>query len=196
MNTEQPLFIAALPRSKTGWMAAWLSAGDTLCIHDLKYTRELMTIAGRRVGLSSPSAASQLAEIARDFPLAPWVVIIRDQRHAFNSWWKLALPLAREILKPLGAFNKAAEAKLKASWQDYRQAVDAATRHPTALVVGFDDLDKEEVARAVWKHIFPSIPFDVQRWKLFRTLNIQQRVSLVAPEIIRQHHPELAGNQN
>lgn len=80
--------IAGLPRSRTGWVANYLTYGDMFCLHDglkfcadgVKALRDMtssMPEGVKFVGLSDPCAALAQDKLIKEFPEAKWVLIER-----------------------------------------------------------------------------------------------------------------------
>ncbi len=95
----EPFFIAALPRSRTAWMAAFLSGDRVICHHEfIKHctTREAFYRGLRhpeyRVGESSSGLI--LTDFQKEFPKSPTVIIERDPNEVCESLNDLGLPTA------------------------------------------------------------------------------------------------------
>lgn len=79
-------FITGRPRSRTAWLANYLTHGDTFCFHDafraLTSPQQLAELFDRvptpAVGHADPANLFFLEALMRQWPLAQWVLIDRD----------------------------------------------------------------------------------------------------------------------
>lgn len=86
-------FISGLPRSKTAWLANFLSGGNTICLHDA-FTRcarveDLKAIMEnlpyQNVGHADPANLLFSNRLREVFPQAKWVLVNRDPFEARQS---------------------------------------------------------------------------------------------------------------
>jgi len=97
-DSLNPFFITGLPRSRTAWMAAFLTGGDVLCHHELmKFcpTRECFYQAFRhpKVRIGNSDSGLPLTEFQRVFPDAPTVIIERDIEDVYRSLHDIGIPI-------------------------------------------------------------------------------------------------------
>lgn len=78
-------FIVGLPRSRTAWLANFLSVGDTFCHHDLwskagslkEFTELLWQPGASNVGNSDPANALHFDALTQEYPDAEWLIVNR-----------------------------------------------------------------------------------------------------------------------
>jgi hypothetical protein len=162
LNAERPVermpfFITGLPRSRTAWLAAWLSA-DALCLHDIPAPREGARPAGT-AGYSGPELATQYDELRAKFPSSKWLVVVRELADAIRSFKEWAGPLIPRDFDLERFFTERAE----------------ALNRIDGLRVDFTALSDINTGRAIWEYLKPWTPFDASRFFFFDQLNIQQR---------------------
>lgn len=162
-----PFFITGLPRSRTAWLANWLTTDASLCYHDRDFEAFLIERNGkRRTGFSGPELVIHSERIRECYPLAPWIVVLRNSETAFASTIK-----AMENAKFSFPLKDVEE-----WWQGRKNEVIHLCARPNVMIAEFSDLDQETVARRVWAHLLPGVGFDLERWKLVKTFNVQQKL--------------------
>lgn len=161
-----PFFITGLPRSRTGWMAAWLTTATSLCLHDgllgctnLDAFAERLAAGHRAFNGDSDSALLLYQrQLRKQFPQARWVVIQRSPTTCYQSVRKafpdLATPRDTQLL-----FDRAMD------------ELHSLEKH--ALCVEFEELDQVKSASDIWDHCLPGLTFDKERWQLFNGLKIE-----------------------
>ncbi len=162
-----PFFITGLPRSRTAWLAAWVSA-QKLCLHDVPPNlTEWATLADGVCGYSGAELALEYGRLRGSFPDAKWLVVIRDLDEAvksFRTWASVAVPDRFDVM---GFFRERA----------------ALLDQIEGRRVRFEDLSDVNTAKGVWDYLMPPRPghdgtastFDSKRFFFFDGLNIQQR---------------------
>lgn len=155
-------FITGLPRSRTAWLAAWLTLGSVMCWHDKKFSPELVH-KDRRTGFSGPELVDQFEVLSKQFPHAPWIVVLRNAEQAMAGFMRVAA----------GKFSPRFD--IEKFWEQRCFRLANICEKPNVHPVRFDDLDSEHVARFVWDTCLPGIDFDRQRWELFNSLRICQK---------------------
>lgn len=168
MRPDAPFVVFALPRSRTFWLAQFLSVGGWYCGHDeARHFRGLDDVkswlAQPNTGSVETAAAPYWRLLKKLAPDARVVIIRRPVEDVVES-------LMRIDLRGTGAFDRdALAASMRRHDAKLRQI---AKRWPGVLVVDFDELATEAGARAVWEHCLP-IPFDAQRWRAMNAVNLQ-----------------------
>lgn len=162
MNNRKPFFVTGMPRSRTAWLAAWLTTGPTVCFHDPPGNAfPAITTATDRTGMSGPEVCTAFADYSASYPSAPWLVVQRrDSYPAFK--------------KVLDRYLKPEEIVLRGWWNDRLRVLEDVINGPRTLTIDFTDLDHPNIARAVWDHLLPDQPFDATRYEILNSLNIQQ----------------------
>lgn len=193
-------FIVGLPRTRTAWLANFLTNGNAFCHHELMRTcttlDELEQKMTRRaedctpyqiVGDADPCLTGFLADAIGKFPEAKWVVILRDVQEANESYHK-AFP---KLTTDLHGWTRMYEA-LK----------ELSVKGTNCCVINYEELDTEEACNAIHEFCLGR-PMDVERWKLLHELRVtavaeKARTSL-APwaklELIRQADPQNDGDR-
>jgi len=178
-----PFFVTCLPRSRSAWLANWLTTDKSICYHDQPYTFALATVPQRVVGFAGPELIKQANWIFERFPGAPWLVVTRNPEEAllsFKAWAGDRITVDEGTLR----------------WFWYRREVDLAIigSRPMVMTVKFDgDLDDSTMAPRIWAHLLPGIEFDAERWNMLRALNVQQdlkkKASIWRSEQLEQLEP-------
>jgi hypothetical protein len=143
------------PRAATTWCANWLTTETTMCLHDplLEYTKrslDLMTIPEKQVGISCTSTL-----LFPDWFLkhpARKIVLYREPDEINRSLDALGLP--------------------KLDVPAHVQRVAAAVKAGVPIW-HWESVFEKIVARKIWKHLLPHVPFDEYRHDLLTTMNVQ-----------------------
>lgn len=161
--------ITGLPRSRTAWTAAYLTHGETFCIHEgLKLCangvgalRKAFPRHAIYRGISDPAAALAQDKFIAEFPLAKWIIIERPYKDV-----EMALKRANAPSDGLHI--------IQAKLEELRAKVDP-------LVIPFQDLNQciENMAR----HINPAWDHSKERRDMMLSLNIQSDLARAKTEI-------------
>ena len=160
-----PFVILGTPRSRTAWLAKFLSYGDVTCHHEPSiHFRSLNDLAAmlRRSGVGASDSMMTLLwpEILFLAPNVRMVVVLRPMEEVLDSVERMgvSVPLVRSLLaRIVGAVEE-----IKRSGFE-------------ALFVDFADLEKEEVCSRVFEHA-TGLPFDRDWWLSWRNVNVQTPV--------------------
>lgn len=163
-------FITGLPRSRTAWLANFLTFKDSFCFHDgMQYCSPEMGLKmlfehrqEKHVGNSDSSIPFYIDKIPEVFPDAKFVIVKRD----FND-------VEASLNKVMG-FDSAPLLRL---CNEYLTMMEKKVE---CLTVTFDELNTIEGCNKVWKHCLPDIPFDYMRWEMLKDLKIEITPSQVA----------------
>ncbi len=185
----RPFFITGLPRSRTAWLSAYLSMGDTLCYHEpLKQITELDDLRGL---LDSPyydfigAADSGLGfhlDWVTEHLACPVLIVERPRAQVEASIQRMGLPATNycELLeKELRRFSG----------------------HTAVMRVPFEKLSDRRVMEKVFWHLMPGRDFDEVRFRQFCAYNIQvdpkevhrtlQERKLYIDHIMQDWHPRI-----
>jgi hypothetical protein len=164
-----PFFIVGLPRSRTAWLAAFLTDGDVTCHHELcrwcdkpqDYLNALSASRTPVVGDSSPLMALTYAGLRADLPKGHKVIfILRDPKDA-----RRALKAELEA-HGLEAHNG------DEGWTKYSDAFQAMRDMcPDAMSFSYEKLNEEAVMRELAEYA-TGLPFNAQRWKIYDEMKI------------------------
>lgn len=156
-------FITGLPRSRTAWLAAFLSAApDVLCLHEAFMDYSYRDFAGitrkyKLLGNSDCGIAIFVDEFMQVFPDSPLVIIERNPEESLEALYK-AFPETRNALCE-GLINDAA------------YGIDLLKLSMDPLVVAYEDIDNR--IAEIWHKCLGDRAFDADRFNSFSDLNIQ-----------------------
>lgn len=183
----RPFLVLALPRSRTAWLANWLTWGRVRCEHD---------VSEDATGLEwAPESAA--AEICKSILLQgnlPHCVFAG----AADTGAAIYLEQILDFLCPARSASRSdagGEPRIVVIERDPREVCRSlrnlgfplpeepvkflsdklaiASRMPGTLTVKFADLDSECACRAILGHVAPGEPFDRARWAMLRDFNVQ-----------------------
>ena len=159
-RSKHYFFITGLPRTRTAWLANFLTYGDkSLCYHEAFADGDIETVFGMTkcdyIGNSDCGNTYFLSSIRTLYPNAVHVLIKRPAGEVKVSLGKLLNEDVNDTVD-----------KLSAHIEDYE-------RITRPLVVDFKDLDSENIIRKIWGACLPEIPFDKPRWEMLRMMNVQ-----------------------
>lgn len=155
-----PFLILGYPRSRTAWLANFLSYGNIACGHEM--------LSECRFPDHLPHCISELgAEFC-------------GTADTFASFWYDQL----RVLMP-----GAAVVVVRRHLSDVKASL-ISCGHPShsldiledglqqaesdgALKVSYEDLDSQVACRAIQQHVAPGEPFDVRRYRMLRGMNVQ-----------------------
>jgi hypothetical protein len=156
---NDPFVVFGLPRSRTAWLAMFLSHGGWICHHDallgFSSVADMRALLGApRTGTVDTMLTLAWPVIRRYFPRARFVVVKRPVAEVRES-------LARHDWHfPEGLL----EARAK--------ELDAIASQPGTVAVSFDDLKGEAACRAVFEHCLQQ-PMDRDWYDGLRDVDIQ-----------------------
>ena len=166
-RTVEPFFITGLPRSRTAWMAAFLTEGNVFCHHEFLnrcLTREAfytgMRRNGCRIGNSDPGLV--ITDFQSRFPAAKTLIIRRPRDDAFAS---IAAMFPPDIPVSRAAFESMAD------------NIDRLK----GMQVGFSDLDSAMPDICAYL----DLPYNLERHELFNSLNIQTQDLVLRHDIVK-----------
>ena len=172
-------FILSLPRSRTAWLANFLTYENSYCFHEgllscknISAMRQLFESTGKpTVGNSDCGNMLFLDELRDDFPEAKFVIIDRPVDEVIDELHEIGLIYFDPKVMELTA-----------------QELAVAKRTMDALVVDYRDLD-ENACRHIWQYCIGT-PFDEHRWRMLDGLDIQIILSKKL-EAIRENEPNI-----
>lgn len=164
MMGQTPFFVTGLPRSRSAWLANWLTTDATLCLHDTRFSRDLLR-PGRRIGFAGPELVQEFERIRKVVPEAPWLIVWREPEEAlraFDRWAGKRLPPDRSAVRRL--------------WESRVDALLDMGRQFGVKQVAFNTLHLEKTARWIWSWLLPGVDWDQARWEMLERLNVQQNL--------------------
>jgi len=156
-----PYFITGFPRTRTAWLANFLTYGDSFCFHEaLKRCGGVDALPGlfastrrRYVGNSDSALPFFASAVRKLFPQAKWVVIERDEDEVLKS--------VRRVLPGLK------HQEMLNMTKRYLDMLNGALR------IKFSELKDRAMCKQIWEYCVPDIPFSNMRWELLDQLNVQ-----------------------
>lgn len=161
-----PFFILSLPRSRSAWLATWLSYNGRPCWHDMlgnvtdAYGLKMLVDKGA-AGFAETAGSYFPRSLLKQFPRAKFLVVERDAGEVAASLVRLG--------KDGGRVADIAEQMLV-------EAVDYLKPRALMMHVAFDDLDNFSTLAAIWRFL-RNDPFPVQH----TTALLQMRVTKLKP---------------
>jgi hypothetical protein len=145
-RTPLDFIVLSYPRSGSTWVANWLTTDRSLCLHDpfALGMPDAWPVDARIRGIACTGAP--LLGDWLDGYTCPVAIIERDRADCDAS------------LKGIGYAGNVPSARLDAM-AGYR--------------IAFDDLWREDAARALWAHLLPTLAFDAIRYRLLQTMQVQ-----------------------
>ena len=174
----QNFFITGLPRSRTAWLANFLTYNVSFCWHDAlsfcktpqglwEFLCQQATSSGYDyLGSADSAFVLRVDEMTKCFPEAKWVIVKRSRHEAAVSFWRY--------------FGSTYHEKSPQTWDEtvsrFLKLEDALVNTmialPKAVVVDFKELDCTKVIRKVWVHCLPNLPFPEERWRMLNTMKV------------------------
>lgn len=157
----KPFMITGLPRSRTAWMAAFMTFGKVICTHEpIKTLSDKVQIPElfkseyhTHIGISDSTAGFFMPEIM-ELVRPATVIIVRPRHEVKASMKEIGLPCDRQIdmlCEELGIFKS----------------------HPDVITVAYDKLNDIRTMSKIWFHCLPGVPFDEERFANFKNLHIE-----------------------
>lgn len=171
MNNPAITLITGLPRSRTAWLAAWLSGGPCFAFHDACADGDVLLSVDDYLAKLRTRQESYVADVSSGLLLQPGIVdavtgpviwIRRNAAEARASWIKHVDGYAENPPQ---------------SWEVIEQAArnfTVAFGRRTVLDIAYGDLAKPEACEKIWSVVAPGHKFDEQRCRQFQRLNIQE----------------------
>lgn len=163
-----PFLVLALPRSRTAWLARFLSYRDYRCAHE--QARTLRSLEDAQAWLAQDFTGTAETSVARWWRLIP---VLRPQVRVVlvrRPVEQVVASLLRLDMRDIGGFN---EARLWREMGRLDRALDRIERGLAGVLsVRFADLADPETCRRVWEHCLP-YPFDRGWWAEQAAVNVQ-----------------------
>ena len=167
MNSS--FLITGYPRSRTAWLANWMTYGRSFCFHEaVKWAPpcevpELLASAGTVFAGTSDSLLPFY--IDQVWPLLPsprLVIVERDPKDALASLLTYGEGLDKNMLREVHRKTGAALRRVKSTYP--------------ALIVDYADLPLGSACRRIWEYCLPEEPFTdrhSQRWLMLDSMRVQ-----------------------
>lgn len=188
-------FITGLPRSRTAWLANFLTTGLTYCHHDATLTgpqpSKLRKLAEETrkdtravwVGDSDSGLLVTAAATAKAFPQARWVMVRRDPEDAAESYIKYFKAHPYPSVPFISEEHARGMMKFCAH---FLARIPEAIPEKLLLEVDYEDLNSEDTIRAIWEWCVPSLPFSRRRWQMLQAFNVSVMSEQVSAPTLSQ----------
>ncbi|MEO8482175.1 MAG: hypothetical protein ABI634_08200 [Acidobacteriota bacterium] len=162
--------IAGQPRTRTAWLANFLTYKDSYCFHeaikacatpqDMRALFEAVQNSSgvRFVGDSDSGIPFIVDGLMDEFPEAKLVVIERNLQD-----------VVRSFKRAFSADDASAALVVKKT----QLALERLKKKHVPLVIGFKELASEATVRQLWSHCLPNVPFAQQRWKMLDGFKVE-----------------------
>lgn len=177
-----PFIVYTAGRSRSAWLAAFLSYGRCRCHHEIAITlrgmQDLVSLLARPgTGIAETAAAPGWRLVEHHVPGARSVVVRRpleDVVASFLADYAGVAPIDEGRLRSIIAYEN--------------RCLEQISARPGTLTVDFKDMERMEVCSAVFEHCLPYC-FDEGWWRAMRGKNIQANVA----DIFRYYQQNAAG---
>lgn len=166
-----PFIVYALPRSRTAWLAKFLTYRKWACHHEyaikMREIADISTFFKPMMGSCETAAAPGWAILKRHVPNLKQVVVLRPVEDVVESIMNLSIDgfaYDRDVLRKGMEYGDRVLRKIAAQ--------------PDVLTVEFADLNKENACRKIFEHCLP-YAFDRDWWIEHKDQNIQADVASV-----------------
>ncbi len=173
-----PFIIYALPRSRTAWLAKFLSYGEWSCYHEqaiymtcLDDVRALFECPN--IGVSETAAAQGRFLIKHIVPDIKEVVVLRPVNEVVDAMMNLDV-------SEVATYNRIL---LQKGMEYSDRVLRKIAQDPNVLVVNYSDLNGAETCEKIFEHCLP-YKFDMAWWESLKDKNIQADVK----SVIRYYH--------
>ena len=170
---ERSFLILGLPRTRTAWLANFLTWGDMICWHELSgrmsaadQMRVVLTRGAKCVGNADSGAIFMAEELMQKMPDLRVVVIRRDWEESLHALCKLT--------------GAAVSDEMRASWQRMDEILEGIEAKASGvLVVEYESLGKSQTVEAVWRHCVGEVPFPSTRFSILSDMNVQMEPGII-----------------
>jgi len=178
----RPFIIYALPRSRTAWLARFLTYRDWTCHHEaalaMRSIDDLIALARRPNTGAAETAASLAWRILHHHVPDLRAVVVRRPADAVVE------AMLRVDVAGVATYDRD---KLRAGMARGARALDEISAQPGVLAVDYADLDREDACAAIFQHCLP-YGFDRVWWGQWRSCNVQADVR----SVLRYYHSNRA----
>jgi hypothetical protein len=190
VKMKQSFLITGLQRSRTAWLANFLTFRKSYCFHepmllvdDLTDLPQLFSESGAEtVGASSAVLPFYIDKIWPLLPDPKLVIIERNLGDSFQSLLRMLKELPEEHREAI-SLDAVRDVHEKNWW-----VLDDVKKKYDALIVPFDALTEKGACRQVWEYCVPNEPFHEARWEMLDFFRIQVKFD----EYVQRTSPEAA----
>lgn len=175
--------IYALPRSRTAWIATFLTYGGWECFHEQAiYLRSIEDIKDLfscwNIGTVETAAAQAWRIIHHHVPNLRVAVVRRPVDEVVNSVLNVDLEGAAHY----------DEIRLRKVMEYGDRMLKQISSMPGVLTLNYEDISREDACAALFEHCLP-YEFDKPWWEWMKERNVQANV----PEMVRYYHANRHG---
>lgn len=161
-----PFIIYALPRSRTAWLAKFLTYKEVTCYHEQAiFARDLSDIrtffSKDNMGTAETAAAQGRPLIRYISPNIKELVVFRPVNEVVESMIKAADGIA--------VYDKK---KLQRNMEYGNRQLEKIASDPNVLSVNYADLPNREMCEKIFEYLLP-YPFDEKWWEFMNSKNVQ-----------------------
>lgn len=175
---SRPFLICALPRSRTAWLANFLTFGDIECGHELCAELSVAGLENYLTRSNTPfsgnadtGASVSMAEIRIRMPVTPIVVVKREPRDVQQSIKRMGINLPGHCLDFLVS------------------CLEEVQQLPGTVAVRYENLDSERTMAYLQSFLAPGEPFNALRFQFLKGLNVQvtsERLAEILKKVDKQ----------
>lgn len=178
-----PFIIYALPRSRTAWLANFLSYKEYKCHHEQAiFMRNMDNVkeffSRPFIGSSETAAAPGRKLILSVVPNMKEVVILRPVNEVVDSMMNV----------DVGGVASYDREKLQKGMEYGDRILRKIAKDPNVLTISYADLDKQETCAAIFEHCLP-YKFDKSWWESLKDKNIQADAKAVLGYYFKNRAP-------
>lgn len=164
---NQPFIIYALPRSRTAWLAKFLSYKDWHCRHEYAiYMRDMGDVrdflSQPNTGCVETAAAPGRYLIKHTIPDIREVVVLRPVQEVVESTMRMDV-------SGVATYDRKT---LQRNMEYGDRVLRKIAKDPSVLVVRYEDLNLEETCAKIFEHCLP-YAFDKNWWDKIKNENVQ-----------------------
>ncbi len=164
----ETFFVCGTPRSRTAWLANFLTTNNVYCFHELlvycktptEIKDEFLKTRKNIVGNSDSGNILFIDELKAEFPKSKIVLIKRNRDEVIQS------------LKKTGFLISYQETELNGVIDYIIEEIENTRKKYECLYLDYNDLVSADCCKEIYEYC-TGLSFDYDRWFLLSTLNIQ-----------------------
>lgn len=187
---KDPFFIVGLPRSRTAWLANFLTFGPAFCLHDgLRgcatigdFATKLARLEVEFPGDADPGLPHVFGSVRDRFPGARYVIVTRKYEDAYESYYHACEDVILE-----GGIGWNPE-EMQASFKRLHgvfEAMRAALANQHVLEVTFDELENGPTLEAIWEFCVPGERLNRARVEMLRAMRVNAIPAKIVADLRR-----------
>ena len=157
-QNKNSFFVLGLPRSRTSWMANFLTYTDTFCYHEaLRMCKSISDLKNllnnhdeKYVGNSDCALVPFIDELLDEFPNSKLLLIERKPNDVVESLLNFQLT---DNYEKTERWINMLQKKIKYIKKNY-----------PVKCVKLNEINDINVCKEIWEYLLPQLPFNEQRW--------------------------------